>query len=219
MAIMAYTKAGKKAYRAEFEYKGKRYTKAGFRTQGDAKDWTAAEKRALKKQSANPEQPDTLTPALMYSATSAIHLADCRSRQQPGTYAEKARHLQKFGDWLGGDIPLSNITPRIAQDHIADIQSATTNKTANRHLCSLKSFWNWISRREWLGPNPFNAVEAYPEEKSPRYVPSTEDVAIILSVAEEWELDFLHVLAKTGARPIEIRTLTWGDVDFSRVFT
>jgi len=47
MAIMAYTKAGKKAYRAEFEYKGKRYTKAGFRTQGDAKDWTAAEKRRV----------------------------------------------------------------------------------------------------------------------------------------------------------------------------
>lgn len=214
MAIIAYMKAGKKAYRAKFKHQNRQYTQAGFKTQADARGWIVEEKKRLKKEAEAP-QPQFLT-SLMFSKASALHLADSRSRQQPGTFDEKRRHIEKFAAWLGGDIPVSQITPSLAQDFIAHIQHLTTNKTANRFIRTLKTVWNWTSRREPLGLNPFNTVEPYPEETPRRYVPPTEDVFAVLAHAVQWERDYLHILVKTGARPGEIRTLTWEDVDFSR---
>ncbi|MGE4310385.1 tyrosine-type recombinase/integrase [Desulfovibrio sp.] len=214
MAIIAYMKTGKKAYRAKFKHQNRQFTQAGFTTQAEARAWIVEEKKRLKKEA---EAPQSLSPqSVMFSEACARHLADSRSRQQPGTFDEKRRHTKKFAAWLGGDIPVSQITPSLAQDFIAHIQLLTTNKTANRFIRTLKTVWNWTSRRESLGPNPFNAVEPYPEESPRRYVPPTEDVVAVLALAEQWERDYLHILVKTGARPGEIRTLTWDDVDFSR---
>ena len=215
MAIMAYTKAGKKAYRAKFNYLSRQHTQAGFATQAEARAWIAEEKKRLKRE-ASEMPPQTPSLNLTFSGASALHLVDSRSRQQPGTFDEKRRHIEKFSDWLGGDIPLAQITPALAQDFIAYIQSKTTNKTANRFIRTLKTVWNWTSRRESLGPNPFNTVAPYPEEAPRRYVPPNEDVAAVLAYAEQWERDYLHVLVKTGARPGEVRVLTWDDVDLSR---
>jgi len=171
MAIIAYTKAGKKAYRAKFKHQNRQYAQAGFTTQAEARAWIAEEKKRLQRE-ASEMPPQTPSLNLTFLRTSALHLADSRSRQQPGTFDEKRRHIEKFSDWLGGDIPLSQITPTLAQDFIAHIQSKTTNKTANRFIRTLKTVWNWTSRREPLGPNPFNTVAPYPEE-APQAIRST----------------------------------------------
>ena len=213
MAIISYVKAGKRAYRAKFKHQNQQYTKAGFKNQDDAKAWIAAEKRKIKKEAALPQpSPQSLT----FSAISARHLEDSLSRQQPGTFSEKQRHAQAFAEWLGGDIPIEDITPRLAQDFIAHIKRTHSNKTANRYLRTLKGMWNWTARREVVGPNPFNTIEPYPEESHRRYIPPTEDVALVMAMAEQWERDYLHVLVKTGARPGEVRVLTWEDIDLSR---
>lgn len=214
MSVAAYTKAGKRAYRAEFEFQGQRVTRAGFRTLEDARDWISAERKRLKVEAKNP-QP-TPTAKLMFSVASAKYLADCKARMQPGTFDEKYRHLTDFAEYLGENIPVSSISDYSPEDFIAAVQRRITNKTANRYLRTLKAFWNWTAKRNAVGENPFFSIEPYPEDEAPIYVPSTEDVIAILSVAEDWERDFLNVLVKTGARPGEVRLLTWDDVDFSR---
>ena len=178
-----------------------RHTKAGFRTQEDAKDWVSTEKRRLKFEAKNPQPPQTLE--LMFSAASSKYLADCRARMQPGTFDEKYRHLTEFAEFIAQDIPVSALFSISPEDFIADVQRRITNKTANRYLRTLKAFWNWTARRNAVGENPFLSLEPYPEDEAPIYVPPTEDVIAILSVAEEWERDFINVLVKTGARPGE----------------
>lgn len=135
---------------------------------------------------------------------------------QPGTFDEKYRHLTEFAEFLGEDVPVSSLAETSPEDFIAGIQNRVTNKTANRYLRTLKAFWNWTAKRNAVGENPFFSIEPYPEDEAPIYVPSTEDVIAVLSAAEDWERDFLNVLVKTGARPGEVRLLTWDDVDFSR---
>lgn len=231
MSITAYIKGGKKAYRAEFEHKGKRHSKAGFTTQGAAKIWVAQEKTKLKKEAKNtPQQQQTL----MFSAASAMYMDDCRARMQPGTVAEKYRHLTEYAEFLEEDCPVNALPPQASATFIAEIQKRTTdekgnpilgsdgepiennNKTANRYLRTLNAFWNWTAKRHAIGASPFISIEPYPEDTPPLYVPPAEDVSAVLSVAQQWELDFLHILVKTGARPGEVRSLKWPDVDFHR---
>lgn len=214
MSITAYTKGGKRAYRAEFEYQGRRFTKAGFLTLDAARLWTATEKKRLKKDSATPHLPNLKK--LMYSDACAAYLTDSRARHQPGTFTEKSRHLTEFVEFVGYDVPVEDISEAQSEAFISFIQSTTTNKTANRYLRTLKAFWNWTSRRHSIGSSPFIIIQPYPEDSPHRYIPPTEDVIAVLGAARQWERDFLNVLLKTGARPGEIRALQWNDVDFSR---
>lgn len=214
MSITAYIKAGKRAYRAKIKFQTEQYTRAGFTTKEDARVWMVAKKRELKNTASLP--PEATPSLLMFSAASVKYLADCKARMQPGTFDEKYRHLTAFAEFLGEDCPVTNLSKYSPEDFIAGIQSSITNKTANRYLRTLKAFWNWTARRNSVGENPFFSIEPYPEDEATLYVPSTEDVIAVLSVAEEWERDFLNVLVKTGARPGEVRMLTWDDVDFSR---
>lgn len=214
MSITPYLKAGKKTYRAKIKFQNRQYTKAGFKTQANAKAWMVEEKRRLKKTAGQVPTPETTK--LTYSAASASYLADSKARHQPGTFAEKSRHLTEFIESIGYDLPVENITAEQAHVFISSIQQNATNKTANRYLRTLKAFWTWTSRRHSIGSNPFILVEPYPEDTAPRYIPPLKDVLAVLSVAEEWERDFLTILVKTAARPEEVRALTWSDVDFTR---
>lgn len=214
MSIIAYEKAGKRAYRAKVKFRNQQFTKAGFPTKEKAREWMLATRRALKKEA---EQPQTATTRdLTYSGISAAYLEDSKARQQPGTFVEKARHLTEFIEFLGRDIAVQSIKPEHGREFVSHIQKTGTNKTANRYLRTLKALWNWSARRYLMPPNPFNVIEPYPEDTALRYIPPTENVVAVLTVAQEWERDFLNVLVKTGARPGEVRTLNWQDVDFSR---
>ena len=214
MAIIAYTKAGKKAYRAKFEYLNRQHSQAGFTTQAKAREWIVLEKRRLEKEAGQTPQPEIQS--LMYSDACAVYLQDCKARHQPGTVQEKLRHLTELAEFVGDDFPLDSLTVDAAREYIAHIQITTTNKTANRYLRTLKAFWNWTSRNKPLPPSPLSPIEPYPEDAAVRYIPPTEDVIAVLSAASQWERDFLSILTKTGARPGEVRALTWSDIDFSR---
>lgn len=233
MAIVPYTKAGKTHYRAEFQFKGVRYTQAGFPTKRAASGWRTKEKERLENEGANPS-PKNQPPALMFSEACEKYLKDCSARMQPGTYQEKFRHLEQYALFIEKDCPVSALGEHDPEKFIADIQSAISdgdgnplldrdgnprannNKTANRYLRTLKAFWNWTARRHAVGVNPFMAIIPYPEDEVITYVPPTDDVLAVLRAAEDWERQFLSVLVKTAARPGEVRTLQWEHVDFTR---
>lgn len=216
MSIVPYTRGGKRAYRAKVKFQNQQYTKSGFATKAEAKAWMVEEKKRLKAEAEN--KPQERRDVLMFSQASEEYLEDCSARMQPGSVSEKFHHYTKFVEWIGSDFSLEQITTVIAQDYAAHVLKTTRaphdpKKTANRHIRNLKALWNWHKRRGYQGHNPFTGVESYPEDTVSRYVPPVEDVAKVLQVAEEWQRDFLHVLAKTGARPGEIRMLNWDDVE------
>jgi integrase len=102
------------------------------------------------------------------------------------------------------------------QPHLAAVQRNSGNKTANRHLRTLKAFWNWSIRMGHTAGNPWTRTAPYPEDEPIKYIPPPEDVAAVLMAAQPWERDFLTVLLRTGARAGEVRALTWDDVDLAR---
>lgn len=213
MSIIAYTKSGKRAYRAQIKYQCARYTKAGFPTKEAAKAWMVAKRRELKNAPA--PEPQALSEAL-FSQASDSYLADCGPRMQPGTVREKRTHLAAFAVHLGGDCLLNSIPTKEARTYIAAVQAQAGNKAANRHLRTLKACWNWSSKQGLVLGNVWAQVEPYPEDAPARYVPPSEDVAAVLMACQPWERDFLAVLLRTGARAGELRKLTWEDVDLSR---
>ena len=135
---------------------------------------------------------------------------------QPQTVSEKYRHLTNFAEYLGQDVHPDQITIKLAQSFITQIQQTGTNKTANRYLRNLKACWNWHRKQGEQIDNPWNNVESYPEEEHIKNVPTAEAVAALLMAANKFQSDFLHLLLQTAARPGEIRKLSWDDVFFDR---
>ncbi|RJR34774.1 MAG: site-specific integrase [Deltaproteobacteria bacterium] len=62
--------------------------------------------------------------------------------------------------------------------------------------------------------NPFLAVERFPEDPKPRYVPLLKDFDEILDKAEGQDLVMLKAFINLAARRSEIFRLKWADVDF-----
>lgn len=219
MSIVPYEKGGKRAYRAKIKFQNKQYTKSGFTTKAEAKVWMVQEKKRLQTESEI--QPIEQQNILMYSLACEQYLQDCAARMQHGTISEKLHHYRTFVKWIGQNFVLDTITVLIAQNYALHLLKTIhppndPNKTTNRHIKNLKALWNWHRKRGFQGINPFTSVIPYPEDINIRYIPPVEDVEAVLQVAEEWQKDFLHVLAKTGARPGEIRSLRWEDIDLNR---
>jgi integrase len=64
--------------------------------------------------------------------------------------------------------------------------------------------------------NPTKGLEFMPVERRQKYVPSKEDVAMLLLAADPDTQDYLMSIMDTMARVGEINRLTWDDVDFER---
>lgn len=220
MAIIAYAKSGKRAYRAKFKQDGRQITKAGFQTKKEAQKWIVEEQgRLLEAKKATPLGPEPTD--LMFSTATDQYLCDCAARMQQTTVSVKFTHLKLFASWMGKDFEMTSITNLMAQQYAISLlkdvpEPYDPKKTVNRHIRDLKAMWNWHRKRTLQGENPFACVDEYAEDTAPRYNPPPKDVAAVLAVAESWQRDFLTVLATTGARPGEIRKLTWDDVDISR---
>ena len=203
---MAIRTHGKDRYRAYFKYQGKQYSKI-VKTKAEGKTWEVKMKEALML-------AETQPPSLMFSAVSAMYLADCKARVQPITMQEKYRHLTEFAEFVGSDFPAAELDIGTAKAFIARIQKEKGNKSANRRLGDLKACWNW--HRHALPVNPWKGVKKYPEEEYTKYVPPPEDVEGVLKEASLWQKRLLSFLLSTAARVGEAYQLTWGDVNLER---
>lgn len=193
-------------YRAYFKHQGKQYSKI-VKTKAEGKIWEVKMKEELKL-------VETRPPSLMFSAVSALYLADCKARVQPITMQEKYRHLTEFAEFVGQDFPAQELSVATAKAFIAKVQRERGNKSANRRLGDLQACWTW--HKHALPANPWKSVQPYPEEEFVKYVPSAEDVKAVLDKASPWELRLLRFLLHTAARVGEAYQLTWEDVNFDR---
>ena len=87
-------------------------------------------------------------------------------------------------------------------------------KTANRDLRILNSLYSWCTRQAIFTYNPCAGIPKYPEDPTPRYVPSIADMSKVrLAASGEWS-DLIECLYHTAGRLSEILTLKWSDIDF-----
>lgn len=151
------------------------------------------------------------------------YLADVR-RLSAHTVRAYQTDLESYLGWCeqNGTNPLS-ITQRRLRAYLANMTRARyADKTINRRLSSLRTFYGWLVREEVLELNPAASI---PGRKLPKTLPKTmvdEDVRRILEACEEGTAEglrdraFIELLYASGARISEVAGLKPEDIDFSQ---
>jgi len=147
-------------------------------------------------------------------------LDDAKRRRSQKTYAEKRdvfRRLLKHERFRPGS-SVSSVGAPDALAYLGEQFDARSGNAANKDRKNLSTAWTW--GLQFLpgfpaGPNPFLAVQRFPEVRRPRYVPHEEDFRKVLDMAVGQDrvmlLTFLHLAARRG----EVFGLRWEDIDFA----
>ncbi len=114
-----------------------------------------------------------------------------------------------------GDIGLEDVTDSVLEDYAGDrLKAKHGAKTINDDLAYFLMAWRWGGKRKYcpkteLAPNMLD-----PKPVRTKYTPSPGEVlAVIPRLKPRYRL-MLRIQLLTGARPGEIASLEWADVDF-----
>jgi integrase len=107
---------------------------------------------------------------------------------------------------------LQDTTVEHIERYLDDILQHCSARTANSHLTAIKSFFRWLNERYDL-PNPAARVKMLKESPPKQRVITHEEYQKVLAVCQNDEADVIQVLANTGLRIAELRSLTWENVD------
>ena len=198
-----------KGWRYDFTHKGVRHTEAWFKTK----------KEALRAEAQKREE--VLNPPVVAEATTDMgffELVNCRldhvkDRNSELHYKDTlylARHWVK--QW--GNLNCDQVTPQMIDKWILK-RAKVSPVTANKEIRHLRALFNFGKKKKLIGSDPTKEIEFLPTEKRLKYVPPTEDIDSVISVADEDTQDYLWVIRETLARVSEINRLTWDDVDFT----
>ncbi len=125
-----------------------------------------------------------------------------------------------------GDYTLSQITPAIineGRNKIAEVKHkdkhAKGPATLNRYLAALSSVMTYTFKDlEWIEVNPMAKVSKLSEPRGRVRYLSDEERKALLEEAQKAENPYLYpvvvVALSTGARKMEVLSLTWDNVDF-----
>lgn len=131
------------------------------------------------------------------------------------TFMEKRLAFRRSMKEIAPQMDAERVTPAQALKLLRDTALNNSGYAANKTRKNLAAAWAWGVRYHGLpNANPFLAVEKFPADQSPRYVPSEADFWKVYSVADELDKIFLLFLFHTGARVGEAFRLRWDDVDF-----
>lgn len=163
------------------------------------------------------EQAKILSPEPVPLAWIVAYLEDARRRYAGRTYWEKKTAMDKLLAFVGEGGTLSGITPGVALKFLHAQVDERSGHVANRDRKNLAAAWDWGGKFVEGFPaaaNPFRAVDKFPENASPRYVPKEEDFWEVLELAQGQDRVMLLAYFYTAARKDELFRLTWPDVDF-----
>ncbi len=194
-------------WRAHRMIEGKRKTKT-FSTKKEAKKWEA-------NQSEEKWEKRTLTVSLGEWSTKYLDMA--LERFSNKTYMEKRSIFRFFFQDIDHQMDAQKLTPRLAQGFLGKCARERSGHAANKYRKNLMAAWSWGVKYMGLPDrNPFKAVERYPENRQPRYVPPAEHMDIVLENETGEVYTFLLTMLHTAARRGELLRLRWGDLDFER---
>lgn len=173
--------------------------------------WERDKRAALLDQQTLPSVPLPLAWATSY-------LEDVQRRCCTKTMWEKRSAMQRLLAFIG-QAGLAEITPGVALRLLQHENDTRSGHAANRVRKNLAAAWKWGRRYmegfPAAGDNPFLAVDKFPEQRSPRYIPPQADFWRVLEVAKGQDKVMLMAYLYTAARREELFRLKWEDVDFT----
>lgn len=150
-----------------------------------------------------------------------LYLSDVR-RLSRHTVRAYNTDLQEYLDWCDreGVVPLE-ATRRQLRGYLAYMgRSGYADKTINRRLSSLKSFYTWVERE---GQGTAESVATLKGRRLSKMLPKTltdDDISKLLDTCDTAsaegmrDLAFIELLYATGARISELATLEPGHIDY-----
>ncbi|MFH0926711.1 MAG: tyrosine-type recombinase/integrase [bacterium] len=113
-----------------------------------------------------------------------------------------------------GDKKVNEINASDIQTFIIKLSDNISEWTANYHLRCLKALFN---TKKWspdlkIGNPAENIKPIPPKDKKKKYIPSLEDVMLVMKAADQKEKDYLLMFQDTWGRMSEINRLAWDDI-------
>ncbi|WP_236608445.1 site-specific integrase [Pseudodesulfovibrio aespoeensis] len=152
-----YSKAGK-GFRYDFMVKGKRYTKAWFRTKREAQAAQAQRKKEVAKADKMAERNDMGLLDMLNRRLDTLQERSFSTQYYKNTRYAAQRLLKHFGD-----VPCSTITSRMADDYLLSRSRSSTPLAANADLRLLRATFAWAMKRgqRFIADNPFAGLESF----------------------------------------------------------
>jgi len=192
------------------------------RSQREAIMWEEQERtRLLENPTPKPEPEPTpiiCCPSLIEWATR--YMDDGKGRWAEKTYQEKRLVFRRFFRFHKPDIPVTEYKLGNALQYFGKQRTERSGNALNTDRKNLGKAWNWGAKYMAAEgfptgrANPFLAIEKYPEERQPRYVPPEEDFWAVFQKSEGQDRVLLTAFLHLAARRGELFRLVWEDVDF-----
>ncbi|MBI9079508.1 MAG: site-specific integrase [Pseudodesulfovibrio sp.] len=190
-----------------------------FDKQKDAKSWERETTKALElADRQNMKDMNTVGRALTTGRWAELYMDFVQTAWTEKTYDAKRRAFKRlFRDSIRPTLPVGEITPAMALDHLSKLKRRKNGNTANKDRMNLVAAWNWGIKYHNLDRlNPFQLVDRFPEKRHPRYVPPFDDFIAVLDIADRLERLILLCTFYTAARKSEVFRIKWSEVNFAK---
>jgi len=192
-----------------FQYQGKNYGSRGFKTKKEALAAREVRKKELKDQ-----LPEVT--GMAFSEACDTYLDFAKRRFVIGVYKHKKYVYKCFYNFLGGDIPLEDITTEMISKYLATRHS---NNNYNVHRKELSAFFTYTKDiLESIQKNPCRKISLLPHTTKEKQIPKETDVIKLILTAdpETDEKNLVIVLLHTLARIDEALRMKWEDINFEK---
>jgi integrase len=134
-------------------------------------------------------------------------------------------HIELHGKRLKahfGDKFLDEISPGSIEDYQRKRKKVVAPITVNRELATLKAIFNKAIKSEdyQIDRNPVNKVKFFPERNDRKRILTDEERLRLIRAAEasesKWLYLFITICLNTGMRKMEVLSLKWENVNFSK---
>ena len=139
------------------------------------------------------------------------------------TIINYSEDLDKYYDYLKEkNIDLKNISYKDILNYISYLKVDHKSTSINRSLSSIRSFYNYLIKKNYINNNPFNIINGMKKEKKlPEYFKYNEYVSLVNSIDVSTNLGvrnrcIFEVLLATGCRVSELVNIKINDIDLTR---
>jgi integrase len=218
---------GKAVFRVRVRLKGHPTETATFDRLTDAKKWASSTESAIRE-----GRHFKTSEAKRHTLGEMIerYIRDVLPKKSEVMQQDQYRHLKWWSDQIG-EKPLADVTPPLLAEHRDILAKGNrledgTHKprspgTVNRYMAALSHAYTIaVKEWQWVDDTPMRKVQKSKEPRGRvRFLDDSERDRLLKVCRESSERLLYPVVMlalSTGARKMEILSLTWGDIDLKR---